>query len=54
MLAVLASVALVVGGFSFANAVATSDNTALKDSQSPVVEVQAIETADPTSNRAGL
>lgn len=53
MLAVLASVALVVGGLSFANAVATNDNAALQDTKTPVVEIQAIETADSASNRTG-
>ncbi len=49
MLAVLASVALVVGGLTFANAVSTPNDAALKGSKEPVVQVQSIESSDVRS-----
>jgi hypothetical protein len=48
MLAILAAVALVVGGVSAATVVA-SDHAAAQDSKHPVVQVQAVQPTDSKS-----
>jgi hypothetical protein len=48
MLAILAAVALVVGGVSAATVV-TSDHAAVQDSRHPVVQVQSVQPTDTKS-----
>jgi len=53
MLAILAAVALVVGGVSAATVVA-SDHAAAQDSKHPVVQVQAVQPTDSKSTHSNF
>ncbi|MGA7982806.1 MAG: hypothetical protein WCA32_21615 [Chromatiaceae bacterium] len=54
MLAVLAAVALVIGGVSAATVTASDDHAALQGSKEPVVEVQAIQPSDTKSDQGNF
>jgi hypothetical protein len=51
MLGVLAAIALVVGGISTAVVVSDSDGLSAQESRTPVVEVQAVESADVSKTK---
>ena len=54
MLGVLASIALIVGGVSTTMVLTEEDRLAAEEAREPVVEVQAIETAEPPVQEESL